>query len=196
MQVSTKLRIPSEITSERVHAGRFIEQHLLTYVDEGGVMRKYEAAQRVGGQNAVTIIATWDIDGVPHLVLVKQFRPPIGCLSLELPAGLIDGAETPGTTARRELEEETGCVGHVTYESALVCSSPGLTGEKTALVCLTVDSQGERRLEDGEHIDVIFMPIKGLCGRLEEEAAGGVAVGAKLWSYAIGLEASAQLNPA
>ncbi|KAG8142573.1 putative ADP-sugar pyrophosphatase-like isoform 2 protein [Naja naja] len=41
------------------------------------------------------------------MVLVKQFRPPIGAFCLEFPAGLIDSNETPEVAALRELEEET-----------------------------------------------------------------------------------------
>lgn len=31
----------------------------------------------------------------PHILLVKQFRPPVGKYSIEMPAGLIDPGETP-----------------------------------------------------------------------------------------------------
>ncbi|HEX6097768.1 MAG TPA: NUDIX hydrolase [Thermoanaerobaculia bacterium] len=40
-------------------------------------------------------------------VLVEQYRYPIRQRSLELPAGSLDGAETPEDAARRELFEET-----------------------------------------------------------------------------------------
>ena len=42
------------------------------------------------------------------VLLVKQFRYPIGEVLLEIPAGKIDLGEAPIDCAKRELEEETG----------------------------------------------------------------------------------------
>ena len=44
------------------------------------------------------------------LVLVRQFRPAVEAVTLELPAGLVDVGDTPERTAIRELKEETGFV--------------------------------------------------------------------------------------
>ena len=43
-----------------------------------------------------------------RVVLVRQYRPPLGRFSLEVPAGAIDDDETPEDAARREIYEETG----------------------------------------------------------------------------------------
>lgn len=42
------------------------------------------------------------------VVLVRQYRPAIEAVTLELPSGLVDGKDDAEATARRELEEETG----------------------------------------------------------------------------------------
>lgn len=44
------------------------------------------------------------------IVLVKQYRPAVEGVTLELPAGLVDDGGTPDETAVRELKEETGFV--------------------------------------------------------------------------------------
>jgi 8-oxo-dGTP pyrophosphatase MutT (NUDIX family) len=44
------------------------------------------------------------------VVLVKQYRPAVEAVTLELPAGLVDDGGTPDETAIRELKEETGFV--------------------------------------------------------------------------------------
>ena len=43
-----------------------------------------------------------------RIVLVKQFRPAVEQITLEIPSGLIDPGESPAQTAVRELREETG----------------------------------------------------------------------------------------
>ena len=49
----------------------------------------------------------------PHILLQKQFRPPVGRVCIEVPAGLSDAGEAPEKCALRELKEETGYSGTV-----------------------------------------------------------------------------------
>ena len=53
--------------------------------------------------NAVAVVA---LDQEGYTYLVRQYRPALGRVLLELPAGIIDPGESPATTARRECEEE------------------------------------------------------------------------------------------
>lgn len=49
----------------------------------------------------------------PRVVIEKQYRPPVGKVCIEFPAGLIDEGETVEECAIRELKEETGYIGTI-----------------------------------------------------------------------------------
>ena len=57
------------------------------------------------GKDYVSIVA---ITCNREIVLVRQYRPAVGKVTLELPAGMVESNEQPEQTARRELLEETG----------------------------------------------------------------------------------------
>ncbi len=72
------------------------------------------------------------------VLLVEQFRLPVLAagfdpISLEIPAGLLDGAEAPEAAARRELAEEAGlAVGRLLPIGDYVLS-PGGSDERVAI---------------------------------------------------------------
>ena len=79
----------------------------------------------------------------PRLVLIKQYRYPLDAYIYELPAGLVDGDETPAQAAVREMKEETGLSLEV-YEGGAELyrrpfyMGPGFTDEMSSAVFGTV----------------------------------------------------------
>ena len=126
---------------------------------------KWEYVTRTRGVRAAVILA---IDEHDHVILVEQFRVPLGRRSIALPAGLIgDHDEVAGederAAAARELEEETG------YRAARMevigefWSSPGMVRESfTLLRAHDLAKIGQGGGVDGENITVHRVPVSGL----------------------------------
>ena len=65
-----------------------------------------QATREVVEHGPVTVVVPIDEDG--NVIMVRQFRYPIGSDLLEAPAGGFEESETPEECAMRELREETG----------------------------------------------------------------------------------------
>jgi ADP-ribose pyrophosphatase len=107
--------------------GRFIEVHAEPYGD--GV---WEYASRVRQMGAAVILALHE----EAIVLVEQFRVPLGARTIELPAGLIGDAgsdEGAAQAAARELEEETGWRAETWEPLGDFATSPGMSNEMFSL---------------------------------------------------------------
>lgn len=96
---------------------------------------RWEYAGRARGIRAAAIIAIDD----GHVLLVEQYRVPLGRVCLEIPAGLIgdhEGQEDEdaSTAAIRELEEETGYRAERMEVIGEFYSSPGMVSEAFTLL--------------------------------------------------------------
>lgn len=105
--------------------GRFLEVHVAPFGSSG----HWEYVKRARGIEAAVILALTD---AREIVLVEQYRPPLGAQCLELPAGLVgdeDAGEDVLASARRELVEETGFAAAHWEGFGTFASSPGMVGE-------------------------------------------------------------------
>lgn len=114
----------------------------------------WEYVSRSRGIKAAVILAVED----GHVLLVEQYRVPLGHNCLELPAGLI-GDETAGEdpleAASRELEEETGYRAGCLEDIGQYFSSPGMVSESFTLVRASeLTKTGDGGGVDGEEITV------------------------------------------
>lgn len=142
---------------------------------------KWEYVSRARDIQAAVILA---IDDQDHVLLVEQYRVPLGQRCLELPAGLIgdehDG-DTPLDAARRELEEETGYRCDAVADLGYFHSSPGMVSEGFTLVRATgLTKVGAGGGVAGEDIVVHRVPRADVPAFVAQKRAEGVAIDVKL----------------
>ena len=166
----------ADAVEETVWKGRFLE------MKKRG---RWEYVGRVGGiQAAVVIAIDADEKGRGHVILVEQYRVPLGRPCLELPAGLVgdeDEGETVEMSAARELEEETGYRPATCTSLGTFYASPGMVSECFTLVRaegLTLVSAGGGTAD--ENIAVHRVPLVTIADFIAERRAAGVAIDVKL----------------
>jgi ADP-ribose pyrophosphatase len=141
---------------------------------------KWEYVGRARGIKAAVILAVED----GHVLLVEQYRVPLGKRCIELPAGLIgdhDDGEDVLTSAARELEEETGYRADTLEIVGEFFSSPGMVSESFTLVRATgLTKVGDGGGVDGENIVVYRVAIQNLLPFLRAKRNEGCAVDVKL----------------
>lgn len=107
------------------------------------------------------------------IVLVRQWRQPLGDFTLELPSGGVDAGEEPETAARRELFEETGYRAEELAHLVSVHTSTGRSTEVCHLFrCRAVRDERGPRPEQTEFVRIVELPFEEAVKRA---ASGGIA---------------------
>lgn len=172
---------------ETLAATPWLELRNVFHRNREGKEKAWTYATRPDSRGAVCVIATREDEGQRRIVLVRQFRVPVGRPVIEFPAGLIDDGESTAATALRELQEETGWSGTVTRVGPATYPSPGLTDETIYFAEVALEALGEVAHEEDEQIEVLDWPLCELRKRLETAAQNRDGVDSKLWNYAVAL---------
>ncbi len=157
------------------YAGRY-----LSLLERDG----WEFASRSNASGVVILVPVTE-EG--EIVLVEQFRKPIGKNIIELPAGLVGDHEDPDESilqaAKRELKEETG------FEAAqleLLMECPNSAGMSDEIISFVMAS-GLRRIgpgggDDSEDIQVHTIPLEEVDHWLREQRAAGKPTDPKIYA--------------
>lgn len=104
----------------------------------------------------IAVVVAVDGDSV---ILLEQLRFPVREWVLEAPAGRLDSGEVPLETATRELAEETGYRARHVQSLGQIRIAPHLSTEVTHVFKATDLVHGEARLEKGELIRTMKVPV-------------------------------------
>jgi ADP-ribose pyrophosphatase len=143
-----------KIEGERVYSGRILDLEVdRVRLPSGG--KAFREVVRHRG--AVVVLPILD-DG--RVVLVRQFRYPMGEVLLELPAGKLDPGEGPDRCAARELEEETGWRAEDIVDLGWFYTTPGFTDEVLhAFAATGLEPSGDHQPDPDEAIEIVTMTV-------------------------------------
>lgn len=156
--------------TEVLHEGRFLRLY------RSGT---WEYVARSNARGAAFIAARTDAD---ELLLVEQYRVPLGAPCIELPAGIVGDEEAHAeedfeAAAQRELEEETGYrAGRMQH----ILTGPTAPGMSSELLHFYVATRLVRVHDgggvEGENITVHRIPIADIQPWLMAQMAAGKRV--------------------
>ncbi len=156
------------ITSSMQFSGHLVNLRVDTVRLPDGREARREVVEHPG---AVALVA---IDDAGCVVLVRQWRHPVGRVSLELPAGTLEPGEDIDTCARRELFEETGFYPRSVEKLVDIHVSPGYSNEVIHLfVARELQVQGDATLPEAagewvqdadENLQTLTVPLREAVG--------------------------------
>lgn len=118
---------------------------------------KLATREYISHPGAVGVVPFLDKDTV---VLVRQYRHPVGEVTLELPAGKIDPRESILSCIKRELAEETGYTAAEFKPLIKYWPTPAFADEVLHLFVATDLKPGRVNADDDEFIETVILPFE------------------------------------
>lgn len=135
-----------------------------------GEICEREVILHKGAVGLVTVLADQKV------VLVRQYRHPVGKKLVEIPAGKLAQGEDPQDCARRELKEETGYTANKLIKLTQFYTTPGYSNEWFHMFLAADVVKGKRAPEGGEEQELEVLEIP-LSLALQQISAGEITDG-------------------
>lgn len=140
------------ISTEQIFKGKVIELQVDTIQLEDGRKATREIIRHPG---AAAVMALHE----GKLIVVEQYRKALERTQVEIPAGKLDPNEEPIVAAARELEEETGYVGHNLKLLNEFSTSPGFADEILYVYFTDQVTIGKQHLDEDEDVIVKLITL-------------------------------------
>jgi ADP-ribose pyrophosphatase len=141
------------VPDREIYAGRVVTLRLRELPGPDGSVRLREIVEHAP---AAAVVA---VDADDRVLLVRQFRPAVDELLLELPAGIVDSGEDPLTCARRELEEETGYTAERLDPLVRFYPSPGFCTEQLHVFLASGLRACAGQPDEDEELELVRLPV-------------------------------------
>ena len=146
--------VEKKISSENVFDGTLLHVKKDTVELPNGHQSTREWIEHPGASAVIPLLPD------NQIILVKQFRYPVGQVTLEVPAGKLDGkGEDPLICAVRELSEETGYTAGKIWKLTTIATTVGFSNEVIHLYAATNLTAGKQHPDEDEFINTVKIPL-------------------------------------
>lgn len=147
-----------QLDSRELYRGHIVTLNRDTVRFPDGSSSEFDIARHPGAAAIVPFLSDPEGDE-PQILMMRQYRYAAGGYLYEIPAGRLDGDETPEACAVRELKEETGCTAATMEPLTTFLTTPGFTDETIHLFMATGLTHGEHAREADEFVDLVIMRL-------------------------------------
>ena len=148
----------AQLACAEIHKGKIITLNHETVRFPDGSTGEMDIVRHPGAAAIVPFMSAPTGDD-PQLLLLRQYRYAAGGYIYEIPAGRLDGDESPATCAARELKEETGCTAERLEPMYTMFTTPGFTDELIHVFLASGLTHGESAREADEFVDVVIVSL-------------------------------------
>src|SRR5687768_6378275 len=136
------------LSTRRIYDGALVKLDVDEVEEPGGVRATREVIRHPGSVAALPV----NHDG--SIILVRQYRYAVGEHLWELPAGKLDGDESPEDGIQRELREEIGRRAERLEKIAFFYTTPGFCDEAMHLYRATGLRPDKAEADEDERIEI------------------------------------------
>ncbi|MFC7681949.1 NUDIX domain-containing protein [Paenibacillus sp. GCM10028914] len=158
---STSL-VETTVSTEQIFEGKIISLQVDTVTLPDGKQATREVVRHPG---AVAVLALHE----DKMLVVDQYRQPLGRCEVEIPAGKLERGEDPLEAAKRELQEETGYTCGTIRKLQSFYTSPGFADEIIHLYLAEDLKSGNMKPDEDEFLEMSEITLEEAYQLIKEE---------------------------
>lgn len=150
------------IKSRTIYQGKVVDLSVEEVILPNGRTTTREVVRHSGSVAIVPVVSDDEI------LLIQQYRKPVGEIILEIPAGRIEEGESLEECAKRELQEETGYDSFTLKKLTSLYPTPGYCNEVIHIFLAEGLRRGEGSCEEDEFIEQVILSRQEVVERIRK----------------------------